>query len=148
MSRKTSQKTSFEPKLQNRWICYIEDDKGNQLIPSYLIKTVYRPDFFRNSSNKKAGKNTLSHLTGESLDLLAYDPIKPSASKLFTNLLDSQQVFRVRLDFLGSVGELIEEWIYDGCKIESLSFSRLDWETKNEPAMVTATISILSAKIL
>lgn len=154
--------TVFEPKVDNRWLCIIEDDAGKELIPSYLIRSFSRPDLAietvvnpvkpKEVSNgpfltRNIGKLTKTEVCTGQIQLQSYDPIVPSASKLFTELLKSKKTFTIRLEILDPVGGLIEEWVYYGCKIETLSFSRLDWGSKNDPSMVNAYISVLSSKL-
>jgi hypothetical protein len=152
--------TIFEPKVQNRWICYIKKD-GKELIPPYLIKGFQRPAVSRVKSPdtskelavspsvvRRIGGYRGSYLTAGDMVLQAYDPIQVSASKLFNALLDADQVFTTHLVFLGPVGDKVEEWVYSGCRVKSLAFSPLDWGNNNDPSTVTATISVLSTKLL
>ncbi len=152
--------TIFEPKVQNRWICYIEaGDK--ELVPVYLIRGFQRPVISRSISEEKIkeiavsptitrrlGKPSVISLVSGDIVLDVYDPINPSASKIFTSLLNSHQVFTVRLVILGPVGDKVEEWVYSGCRINSLSFSNLNWGNNSDPSTITATIHVLSAKVL
>ena len=156
--------TVFEPKVSNRWICYIENDQREQIVPSYLIKGFARPSIMTHLTEgmvKKriaCGPNLERQITTpplsrrviftDDIGITAYDPIEPSASKIFTNLLNNDVVFTVRLIFLGPVGDNIEEWVYRGCKIKSLEFTHLEWGQDNEPSHVYAHLSVASSKII
>jgi hypothetical protein len=70
--------TSFEPKMSNRFIMYIEG------IPAYLVKAANRPEIAN-------GKVTIDHINvrryvkgrseWSSLSISLYDPVVPSAAQ-------------------------------------------------------------------
>jgi hypothetical protein len=159
--------TMFEPKVSNRWICYVEDNNGKCIIPTYLIKSFMRPTIRRYEPEKtykeiQCGPNS-SRIIGKSpqsphlfvdyhkygdVDILVYDPINPSASKILTNIIDKDITFNMRLVILGPVGDTVEEWIYKRCNIREIRFDGLEWGNDNEPSLVGVTISTSSAHIV
>lgn len=153
--------TPFEPKVSNRWICYVEDSEGNNLIPAYLIKECSRAHLYRTITpaefttialnpvvetrlRKSPESNNLNY---GSLILSVYDPIKPSSSKIISDLINKNVSFNVRLVFLDPVGKRIEEWIYKGCRIKYLTFSMLKWGPDSDPSTINVQISVSSVKI-
>lgn len=153
--------TIFEPKVQNRWVCYIEDNVGKELFPHYLVKMFQRPTITKFISDADIKKIACSpflqrplakrcmeeNMFSEDIVLETYDPINPSASKILTSLLNSKKYFTVRLVFLDPVANKVEQWIYSGCEIKKLSFGNLFWGSNSDPATVTATISVASSKL-
>ncbi len=157
--------TPFEPKESNRWICYIENEKNEQVVPSYLINGFHRPTI--SSRTKISGTTTKTIgcgpgltrisapiseptriLVTDNIRITSYDPINPSASKIFTNLLNNDIKLTIRLVFLGPIGDKIEEWVYKGCKIKEIEFNFLEWSSKSEPSLINITISTESSKLI
>jgi hypothetical protein len=141
--------TSFEPKMANRFIMFIEG------VPAYLIKAANRPDI----SN---GVVTIDHINvkryvkGRSewqpVTVTLYDAIVPSAAQATMEWVrlhhesvtgrDGYSDFYkkdVTFNSLGPVGDKVEEWTLKGAFIESANFSDMDYSGE-ELATVEMTL--------
>lgn len=129
--------TAFEPKVQNRFIMYIDG------IPAYLIKKASAPSL-------EAGEIILDHINvyrkvkgkvkwGD-IDLELYDPVTPSGAQSVMEWVrlshesvtgrDGYSDFYkkdVTLDILGPVGDVVGEWIIKGAYIKTAKFGDYDW---------------------
>lgn len=135
--------TAFEPKVQNRFIMYIDG------IPSYLIKSVTSPSF-------DAGEIVLDHINTyrkvkgkvrwQDMSFTLYDPITPSGAQSvmewarlahesvtgrdgYSDFYKKDLVFNV----LGPVGDVVSEWIIKGAYAKTANFGAYDWS--NEAAV-------------
>ena len=141
--------TAFEPKLQNRFIMYIDG------IPAYLIKKVARPNItfgevvldHINVKRKIKGKANWENIT---CDL--YDPVTPSGAQAVMEWVrlshesvtgrDGYSDFYkkdIRFNTLGPVGDVVEEWILKGAFCTNVNFGDADW-TSSDPTDITLTI--------
>ena len=131
--------TAFEPKVQNRFIMYIDG------IPSYMVKSVSAPNFTDNvikldhinSYRKIRGKREWDNMS-----LSLYDPITPSGAQAVMEWarLGYESVTGragysdfnkkdVTLNILGPVGDIVGEWIIKGAFVESSNFGDYDWSS-------------------
>jgi len=144
--------TAFEPKVQNRFIMYIDG------IPSYLVKSVTSPSFedgtiqldHINTYRKiRGGKRMWSDMT-----LNLYDPITPSGAQAVmewarlgyesvTGRAGYSDFYKkdVTLNALGPVGDIIGEWIIKGAFVKSSNFGQYDWSA-SEAINITLTLSM------
>ena len=143
--------TAFEPKLQNR---YIMDIDG---IPGYLIKKVSRPSVtfgevvldHINVKRKIKGKANWDNIT---CDL--YDPVTPSGAQAVMEWVrlshesvtgrDGYSDFYkkdVRINTLGPVGDVVEEWILKGAYCQAANFGEMDW-AQDAPLSIQMTIEM------
>jgi len=143
--------TSFEPKVMNRHIMYIDG------IPAYLIKVADRPKL-------AVGKVTLEHinlkrqLKGKSewqdMNIQLYDPVVPSAAQAAMEWIrlshesvtgrDGYADFYkkdITINVLGPVGDKVEEWTLKGAFVSNADFGQMDWGSQ-EPVMVNLTLSM------
>ena len=141
--------TAFEPKLQNR---YLMDIDG---IPGYLIKKISRPQIsfgevvldHINVKRKIKGKANWENIT---CDL--YDPVTPSGAQAVMEWVrlshesvtgrDGYSDFYkkdIRINTLGPVGDVVEEWILKGAYCQNTNFGDMDW-TSDTPANINMTI--------
>ena len=141
--------TSFEPKMSNRFIMYIEG------IPAYLIKAANRPEIGN-------GKVTIDHINvrryvkGRSewsdLTISLYDPVVPSAAQAAMEWVrlhhesvtgrDGYSDFYkkdITFNSLGPVGDKVEEWTLKGAFITEANFNELDF-TSSEVADIALTL--------
>ena len=142
--------TPFEPKLQNRFIMYIEG------VPAYLIKGAGRPNISFNPI-------TLDHINikrkvkgkGEwqDISIKLYDPIVPSAAQAVMEWVrlshesvtgrDGYSDFYkkdITFHVLGPVGDKVEEWTLKGAYIQNAKFSDMDY-TGEDLATVDLTLT-------
>ena len=141
--------TPFEPKLQNRFIMYVEG------VPAYLIKKVSRPTItfeevvmdHINIQRYVKGKGAWQDLATE-----MYDPVVPSAAQACMEWVrlshesvtgrDGYSDFYkkdVVINVLGPVGDKVEEWTLKGAWIKEAAFGDLDWAT-NDAAVISCTL--------
>lgn len=141
--------TSFEPKVQNRFIMYIEG------IPAYMIKAIGRPSI-NNNTVTLDHINLKRYIKGKSewntLEIQLYDPIVPSAAQAtmeWVRLAHESVTGRngyadfykkdITINVLGPVGDKVEEWTLKGAFPENVNFNSMDWATA-DPVMVTITL--------
>ena len=131
--------TAYEPKVQNRFIMYIEG------VPAYLIKKISRPSItfgdvvidHMNVKRKLKGKADWS-----SISCTLYDPVVPSAAQAVMEWVrlghesvtgrDGYSDFYkkdITINVLGPVGDKVEEWTLKGAYIKSATFGDMDWAT-------------------
>jgi hypothetical protein len=142
--------TAWEPKVQNRFIMYIDG------IPAYMIKAAGRPSLNNNPI-------TLDHINlkrkikGKSewqdLEITLYDPVVPSAAQAvmeWVRLAHESVTGRngyadfykkdVTINVLGPVGDKVEEWTLKGAFPASVNFNSLDWAT-SDALMTNVTLA-------
>ena len=142
--------TSFEPKVQNRFIMYIDG------IPSYIVKGISGLGFDQ-------GEITLNHinvyrkikgkLRWNDVTLSLFDPITPSGAQAVMEWVrlhhesvtgrDGYSDFYKKdiiLDLVGPVGDIISEWVIKGAFIKSSTFGDLDWD--NDSAVQTISLTL------
>lgn len=131
--------TAFEPKVQNRFIFYIDG------IPSYLIRTVSAPGF-SDSPITLHHINTYRKLRGKrewnDMSLTLYNPITPSGeqavmewARLGYESVSGRAGYSdfykkdITLNLIGPPGDIIGEWIIKGALISDVSFGDYDWSS-------------------
>jgi|SRR3972149_9937078 len=143
--------TEFEPKMQFRYILYLND------VPSYLVKAAKRPNItfspitldHINMKRKLLGKGEW-----QDIELTLYDPIKPSGAQAVMNWIRrgyesatgragyadfyKQQIM---LNMLGPVGDVVEEWRLVGAFVVSADWGALDWSNNDTPAEIAVTVA-------
>jgi len=144
--------TAFEPKVQNRFIMYIDG------IPAYLIKKASSPSFEANeiildhinTYRKIKGKVKWADMTLE-----LYDPIAPSGAQAvmeWARLAHESVTGRdgysdfykkdVVLNVLGPVGDVVSEWIVKGAYCKTATFGDYDWSSGEAAAAISLTIAM------
>ena len=124
--------TAFEPKVQNRFIMYIDG------IPSYLVKSVQSPSF-------DAGEIILDHINTyrkvkgkvrwNNMSMTLYDPVTPSGAQSIMEWArlahesvtgrDGYSDFYKKdlvMNVLGPVGDVVSEWIIKGAYAKTANF--------------------------
>lgn len=144
--------TAFEPKVQNRFIMYLDG------IPSFLIKKTDRPKITAstkeldhiNIQRKYRGKSKW-----DDISLTLYDPIVPSGAQAVMEWIrlhhesvtgrDGYTDFYkkdITINVLGPVGDKVEEWTLKGAFISgTTNFGSLDWSNDGEFIPIELTIS-------
>lgn len=129
--------TAFEPKVQNRFIFYIDG------IPSYLIKKAASPQI-QFTDVKLDHINIYRKLKGkgewQDMALSLYDPIVPSGAQAtmeWVRLSHESVTGRngysdfykkdVTMNILGPPGDVISEWVIKGAYVKSANFGEYDW---------------------
>jgi len=138
---------AFEPKMKARYIMYIEG------VPSMLLKKAARPkitfdDVTLDHINVKRvlkGKGTWGDITVE-----LYDPIVPSGAqavmewvRLSHESVTGREGYAefykkdVKINMLGPVGDIVEEWTLKGCYIKEADFGEVDWTSAADVLGIT-----------
>ena len=143
--------TAFEPKLQNRFLMDIDG------IPGYLIKKVSRPNFTSNTvvlDHINIKRRIKGKASWESISCDLYDPVTPSGAQAVMEWVrlghesvtgrDGYSDFYkkdIRIQTLGPVGDIVEEWILKGAFVESANFGDADWAS-DTPMNIAITIQM------
>ena len=143
--------TAYEPKLQNRFIFYIDG------IPAYLVKSADKPKYSAeevvldhiNVKRKVKAKSDWSPIT-----CTLYDPVTPSGGQAVMEWVrlhhesvtgrDGYSDFYkkdIRFQTLGPVGDVVEEWICKGAYVTNAEFGSGDW-TSSTPMEISLTIAM------
>jgi hypothetical protein len=140
---------SFEPKLQNRFIMFIDG------IPSYLVRAASRPQL-QQPSKQLPHINLVRFIKGRSVwqpvRVTLYEAIVPSGAQAVMEWIrlghesvtgrDGYADFYKKdivFNLLGPVGDKVEEWIGKGCFITEANFGEMDWNA-DEPVTIQLTI--------
>ena len=141
--------TAFEPKLQNRFIMYIDG------IPAYLIKTAARPsiEFEEVELNHMNVKRYVKgKASWQAVEITLYDPIVPSSAQAVMEWIrlghesvtgrDGYSDFYkkdIQFQVLGPVGDIVEQWTLKGTFIQSANFNDLDFSS-SDPVEISLTL--------
>ena len=141
---------AFEPKMKARYIMYIEG------IPSMLLKKAARPKIsfddvtldHINIQRKLKGKGKW-----EDVSITLYDPIVPSGAQAVmewvrlshesvTGRAGYAEFYKkdVKINMLGPVGDIVEEWTMKGCYIKEADFGEVDWSSQADVAEITMSL--------
>ena len=141
--------TAFEPKQANRFIMTLDG------IPSFIVKglsaiSVTQGEVILNHINilrKVKGKTVWNDVT-----MTLFDPITPSGAQAVMEWIrlhhesvtgrDGYSDFYkkdIRINTLGPVGDIVEEWILKGAYCQNSNFGDMDW-TSDTPANISMTI--------
>ena len=142
--------TAYEPKLQNRFIFYIDG------IPAYLIKSADKPKYTAeevvldhiNVKRKVKGKSDWSPIS-----CTLYDPVTPSGAQAVMEWVrlhhesvtgrDGYSDFYKKdltLNVLGPVGDIVSEWIMKGAFITSANFGDYSWDEESAAQNIEITV--------
>jgi len=141
---------AFEPKMKARYIMYIEG------IPSMLLKKAARPKIsfddvtldHINIQRKLKGKGMW-----QDISVSLYDPIVPSGAQAVMEWvrLSHESVTgragyadfykkEVKINMLGPVGDVVEEWTLKGCYIKEADFGEVDWTSQADVAEIVLSL--------
>lgn len=142
--------TSFEPKVQNRFIMYIDG------IPSYIIKGISGLGFDQGEivlNHINVYRKVKGKLRWNDVTLTLFDPITPSGAQAAMEWVrlhhesvtgrDGYSDFYKKdivLDLVGPVGDIISEWVLKGSFIKSATFGDLEWD--NDAAAQTISLTL------
>ena len=142
--------TSFEPKVTNRFVFYVDG------IPSYLIRKAARPKITNNETEIKHINNSRfikGRSNWESITVELYDPIVPSGAqavmewvRLHHESVTGRNGYAdfykkdVTINVLGPVGDKVEEWTGKGAFLVDADFGEISWENDAAPAIITLTL--------
>ena len=142
--------TTFEPKVKNRFIWYIDG------VPSFLVKAASRPSVqFETITLDHI--NVKRYLKGKAawqpIELTLYDPIVPSGAQSVIEWIrlshesvtgrDGYADFYkkdVTFNMLGPTGDIVEEWQLKGTYISQANWNTLEYQS-NEVADITIQLT-------
>ena len=142
--------TTFEPKVKNRYIWYIDG------VPSFLVKAASRPSVqFETITLDHI--NVKRYLKGKAawqpIELTLYDPIVPSGAQSVIEWVrlshesvtgrDGYADFYkkdVTFNMLGPTGDIVEEWQLKGTYISQANWNTLEYQS-NEVADITIQLT-------
>jgi hypothetical protein len=144
--------TAFEPKVQNRFILYIDG------IPAYLIKKASAPGFEANEivlDHINVYRKVKGKVRWNDMTLSLYDPIAPSGAQTvmeWARLAHESVTGRdgysdfykkdLRMNILGPVGDVVGEWIIKGAFVKSANFGEYDWSSGEAAAEISMTVAM------
>ena len=141
--------TAFEPKLKNRFVMFIDG------IPAFLIRQAKKPqitfsDVILDHINVK--RKIKGKANWEDVTCTLYDPVTPSGAQAVMEWVrlshesvtgrDGYSDFYkkdIRINTLGPVGDVVEEWILKGAYCHAADFGEADWSS-SDPTDITLTI--------
>jgi len=145
--------TQFEPKMQNRFLFFL-DPAGP---PNYLVRTAQRPTFnmdpvlvdYVNIQRKFKGKATWNNIS-----VTLYDPITPVGAAAVEawirnhhhNSVTGKEGYALdykrdlRFDAVGADGEVIETWKLAGAWCANVNYGDFDWST-SDPVQITLELA-------
>lgn len=143
--------TTFEPKVKNRFVMYIDS------IPAFMIKKA-NPPKFNNKAIKINHINSYFNIAGkrewETASLTLYDPITPSGQQAVmdwarlqyeavTGRAGYQDFYKkdITIDMLGPVGDIVSEWIYKGAWVSKFDPGEVDWGDDGNPLEMSVEIT-------
>ena len=142
--------TSFEPKVQNRFIMYIDG------IPSYIIKGISGLGFDQGEivlNHINVYRKVKGKLRWNDVSLTLFDPITPSGAQAVMEWVrlhhesvtgrDGYSDFYKKdivLDLVGPVGDIISEWVIKGAFIKSAAFGDLEWDNDSAAQTISLTL--------
>ena len=141
--------TAFEPKQPNRFIMYIDG------IPSFMVKGVGAVSVEQGAVELNH-MNVVRYVKGKTkwstMEFTLFDPITPSGAQAVMEWVrlshesvtgrDGYSDFYkkdIKIQTLGPVGDVVEEWIMKGAYCQNAGFGSMDW-TSDAPANISMTI--------
>lgn len=116
-----STKDLFEPRINNRFLISLIDQNNIELIPSYLIKKIQRPQSYTDEFE--------SDTQYTQLVLGIYECTTLSVAKILENHMGKPA--NILLQVLGPIGDVIETWKFENIFLTSIQYSNLDWSDDN-----------------
>jgi hypothetical protein len=142
--------TPFEPKVQNRFIMYVDG------IPSYTIKAISSIGFDQSEiklNHINIYRKVKGKLSWNDITMTLFDPITPSGAQAVMEWVrlhhesvtgrDGYSDFYkkdVTIDILGPVGDIVSEWVIKGAFIKTAEFGEYNWD--NEAAAQNLTVTL------
>lgn len=141
----------WTPKLTNRFFFSFEEDPTTKL----LCRSVNRPSLnFNDVRVPHPNKTRYEKGKGEHdpVNVTLLDYVTPSSaqfveewvkthSEMITGRDGYSAFFRrtCTIEVFGPVGDVVERWDYLNCKINSVDYGALDWDS-DEPVQITLTV--------
>ena len=143
--------TAFEPRMTNRFILYIDG------VPSYLVKGMSAISLSQTAVALNH-INVQRYVKGKTIwgtiSFTMYEAITPSGAQAVMEWVrlghesvtgrDGYSDFYkkdVRINTLGPVGDVVEEWILKGAYCQAANFGEMDW-AQDAPLSIQMTIEM------
>ena len=135
----------FEIKRQTRFIVTFPVELFK--IPKYVVNRASRPKFI---------VNEVGAVIWQPMQFRLYDPITPSTTQSILFPIQNRggiitpdnAAFDIKLELLGPVGDLVEEWKLTGT-ITAIDFGGLDWEsTETDTLNICINFNLQNATLL
>jgi hypothetical protein len=144
--------TAFEPKQKNRFILYVDG------IPAYLIKGVSGMGFSQEEivlNHINVYRKIKGKLKWNDLTLTLFDPITPSGAQAtmewvrlhhesVTGRDGYSDMYKkdLTINVLGTVGDIVSEWVVKGAFIKSADFGEYNWDTEAEAQNISMVLGM------
>lgn len=119
--------TIFEPRVKNRFLVKLLDQNQNEIIPSYLIKEIQRPEIYMNEF--------ASFPQYSSMSISIYDPVAISLAKTLNPEVGKK--LNISLQILGPTSDTIETWYFENVVLTTLQYSNFNW-SNDDLSYITA----------
>jgi len=142
--------TAFEPKLQNRFIMYIDG------IPAYTIKGISGLGFSQDEiklNHINVYRKVKGKLNWNDVTLTLFDPITPSGAQACMEWVrlhhesvtgrDGYSDFYkkdITFNAVGPVGDIVSEWVIKGAVITSVDFGAYNWDDDGTVVNIAVTV--------
>jgi len=144
--------TAFEPKVQNRFIMYVDG------IPAYTIKGISSIGFAQNEiilNHINVYRKIKGRMVWNDLTMTLFDPITPSGAQAVmewvrlhhesvTGRDGYSDMYKkdVTINVLGPVGDIVSEWIVKGAFIKSGEFGEYNWDNGEAAQNLTVVLGM------
>lgn len=109
--------TIFEPRTKNRFLVKLFDQNQIELIPSYLIKEIQRPEIYIDELKTTPQYSQIS--------INIYDSVSISLAKILNSQIGNK--LNIHLQILGPAGDVIENWYFKNICLTTIQYSNFDW---------------------
>ena len=130
---------TYEPKTDRRFLVKITNKQGVELVPSYVVRSITRPQFSYTWFGTKKY---------ELFEMDMYDPIVPSTMHNLVHSRADVRLWNINIRILGPVGDTVEEWNIKNAKLMSVLPSEMDWRNSGEPASILVKFKISNVQLL
>jgi len=128
--------TIFEPKIKNRFLVKLLDQHQNEIIPSYLIKEIQRPEIYMDEF--------ASYPQYSSMSISIYDPVAINLAKILNTEVGKK--LNINLQILGPTSDTIETWYFENVVLTTLQYSNCNW-SNDDLSYITAHFNTNHTKI-
>jgi hypothetical protein len=144
--------TAFEPKVQNRFIMYIDG------IPAFIIKGITGLGFEQGEiilNHINVYRKVKGKLRWNDVTLTLFDPITPSGAQAVMEWVrlhhesvtgrDGYSDFYKKdivLDVVGPVGDIVSEWVLKGAFVKTAGFGDLNFDNDTTAQTISLTLGM------
>ncbi len=144
--------TAFEPKVQNRFIMYIDG------IPAFIIKGITGLGFEQGEiilNHINVYRKVKGKLRWNDVTLTLFDPITPSGAQAVMEWVrlhhesvtgrDGYSDFYKKdivLDVVGPVGDIVSEWVLKGAFVKTANFGDLNFDNDTTAQTISLTLGM------